>query len=104
MLCSALSRGVKSIRSQVNLTWLLIDLTPIIRRLISVCFITKNEEKWIGECIEHLKPLVAEFILVDTGSTDKTIAIAQERGAKIWTIEWPGDFAAARNVSLSHAT
>ncbi|MBN8554971.1 MAG: tetratricopeptide repeat protein [Deltaproteobacteria bacterium] len=72
--------------------------------MISVCFITKDESKWIGECIEHLKPIISEFILVDTGSTDDTIAIARSKGAQVYQIEWPHDFSAARNISLQYAT
>jgi tetratricopeptide (TPR) repeat protein len=72
--------------------------------VISVCFITKNEERWLGECIDHLKPIVKEFIVVDTGSTDRTIEIAKSHGALVSEIPWPNDFSAARNVSISKAT
>lgn len=72
--------------------------------MISVCFITKNEEAWIGECIEHLRPLAEEFIVLDTGSTDRTIAIARAHGAQVHEAPWPNDFSAARNQSLQYAT
>lgn len=72
--------------------------------MISVCFITKNEEKWLGECIEHLKPLVTEFIVLDTGSTDRTKEIAKGLGAKVFESDWPGNFAEARNKSLAYAS
>ncbi len=72
--------------------------------MISVCFITKNEEKWLGECISHLRPIVGEFIVLDTGSTDRTVEIAKQSGAKVFEAPWPGDFAKARNMSLQHAT
>lgn len=71
---------------------------------LSVCMITKNEEKWIGECLEHLKPIVSEFIVVDTGSSDRTKEIAREKGARVSTTEWENDFAKARNLSLDKAT
>jgi tetratricopeptide (TPR) repeat protein len=72
--------------------------------MISVCFITKNEAKWIAECIEHLKPIVKEFIVVDTGSTDNTMEIARAAGAIVHQMPWPDDFSAARNESLKYAT
>jgi tetratricopeptide (TPR) repeat protein len=72
--------------------------------MLSVCFITKNEEKWLEGCIQHLRPIVKEFIVVDTGSTDRTIEIARRSDAQVFTIEWPNDFAAARNFAISKAT
>lgn len=72
--------------------------------MISACLITKNEEKWIGGLIDHLKPLVTEFIIVDTGSTDRTMEIAREKGARVSQIKWENDFAKARNASLDKAT
>jgi glycosyltransferase involved in cell wall biosynthesis len=72
--------------------------------MISACLIAKNEEKWIGECLEHLKPLVTELIVVDTGSQDRTMEIAREKGARVSQIKWENDFSKARNVSLEKAT
>lgn len=66
--------------------------------------IAKNEERWIGECLEHLKPLASELIVIDTGSTDRTMEIAREKGARVSQIKWEGDFAKARNASLEKAT
>src|SRR5665213_3668406 len=72
--------------------------------MISACLITKNEEKWLGECLEHLKPLVSEVIVVDTGSTDRTMDIAREKGARVSQIKWENDFSKARNISLEKAS
>lgn len=72
--------------------------------MISVCMIAKNEEAWIGECLDHLKGFATEIIVVDTGSTDRTMDIAREKGARVSQIKWENDFAKARNVSLSKAT
>lgn len=72
--------------------------------MISACLITKNEEAWIGDLIEHLKPIVSEFIVVDTGSTDKTVEIARAKGARVSSIKWENDFSKARNASLDKAT
>jgi glycosyltransferase involved in cell wall biosynthesis len=66
--------------------------------------IVKNEEKYLRDCLESVKGVVDEIILVDTGSKDSTLLIAQEYGAKIFNFEWINDFSAARNYSLSQCT
>jgi len=74
------------------------------RPLLSLCMIVKNEEKNIGECLKSAQGLADEIIIADTGSTDKTVEIAQSYGAKIEHITWNNDFSAARNHSISKAT
>lgn len=71
---------------------------------ISLCMITKNEEKYLGQCLNSIKDIVDEIIVVDTGSEDRTIEIAKKYNAKIFTFKWVDDFSAARNESLKHAT
>src|SRR3990167_8792325 len=71
---------------------------------ISLCMITKNEEKWLEQCLNSVKEIVDEIIIVDTGSTDKTKEIAKKFNAKFFDFKWIGDFSAARNESLNHAT
>lgn len=71
---------------------------------ISACVITKNEAENIVRCLQSLKPIVNEIILVDTGSTDNTIEIARQWGAKVFEYIWNDDFAAARNFALDKAT
>ena len=71
---------------------------------ISACLIVKNEEKHLAKCLESIKDLVDEIVVIDTGSTDRTVAIAEEYGAKLGYFEWCQDFAAARNASLKLAT
>lgn len=70
---------------------------------LSLCMIVKNEEKTLPVCLESVKNIVDEIIIVDTGSTDKTIEIAQSYGAKVHSFEWVDDFSAARNESLQYA-
>ncbi|MDR3627623.1 MAG: glycosyltransferase [Ignavibacteriaceae bacterium] len=72
--------------------------------MISLSMIVKNEEKYLKDCLESVKGIVDEIILVDTGSTDSTLKIAEEYGAKIFHFEWIYDFSAARNYSLEHCT
>ncbi|MDP7180309.1 MAG: tetratricopeptide repeat protein [Candidatus Woesearchaeota archaeon] len=71
---------------------------------ISLCMITKNEEAYLEPCLNSVKDLVDEIIIVDTGSTDKTIEIANKFNAKIVKKPWNNDFSQARNESLKHAT
>jgi glycosyltransferase involved in cell wall biosynthesis len=68
---------------------------------LSFCAIVKNEAENLARCLASVKPYVDELIIVDTGSTDETIAIAQQYGAKVGHFEWCDDFAAARNYALS---
>ena len=71
---------------------------------LSLCVICKNEERTIERCINSVKNEVDEMIIVDTGSTDKTIDIAKSLGAEVFEIEWEKDFAKARNYAISKAT
>lgn len=74
------------------------------RKKISLCMIVKNEEKNIRRCLESVQGIVDEMVIVDTGSTDKTIEIARSFGAKIIQVPWEDDFSKARNASLDAAT
>ena len=72
--------------------------------LISVSMIVKDEEKYLSGCLDSIKNIADEIIIVDTGSTDKTLDIAKEYNAKIFHFEWINDFAAARNEALKHCS
>ncbi|MCL5019252.1 MAG: tetratricopeptide repeat protein [Patescibacteria group bacterium] len=71
---------------------------------VSLCMIVKDEEKNLNRCLESIKGLTDEIIVVDTGSKDATIRIAQDNGAKVYSLQWNNDFSEARNFSLSYAT
>lgn len=71
---------------------------------ISLVLIVKNEEKDLPRCLESFKDIVKEIVVVDTGSTDRTVEIAKSYGARVEFFEWTNDFAEARNVSLSFAS
>ena len=71
--------------------------------LISLCMIVKNEEKHLPRCLESVRGLVDEIVVVDTGSEDNTVSIAESLGAKVHHLPWPGNFSAARNESLKKA-
>ena len=71
---------------------------------LSLCMIVKDEEQFIEQCLKSVINVVDEIIIVDTGSTDKTIEIAKKYTDKIFHHKWNNDFAEARNESLKHAT
>jgi len=71
---------------------------------ISVCMIVKNEEENLPRCLDSLRGLWDELIIVDTGSADKTKEIAASYGAKLYDFPWINDFSAARNFAFSKAS
>lgn len=71
---------------------------------ISLCMIVRNEERFLAGALASVQGVVDEICIVDTGSTDGTVAIAESYGAKIATIVWRDDFAWARNQALALAT
>ena len=71
---------------------------------LSQCMIVKNEEKNIRRALSWGKGIVCEQIVVDTGSEDRTVAIAEEMGATVFHYQWEDDFSAAKNFALSKAT
>ena len=71
---------------------------------ISLCMIVKNEEAVLARCLDSLRGLMDEIIIVDTGSTDNTKEIALKYTDKVYDFSWCDDFAAARNFSFSKAT
>lgn len=70
---------------------------------IAACMIVKDEEELLPDCLESIQGLVDEIICVDTGSTDRTVEIAESYGAKVFHHEWTGDFSLHRNQSLAYA-
>ncbi len=71
---------------------------------LSICMIVKNEAAILGRCLKSIAAAADEIVVVDTGSTDDTIAIARSFGTKVIEELWRNDFAFSRNVSLQHAT
>lgn len=74
------------------------------KQTISACMIVKNEEGFLPNCLQSIKNAVDEIIIVDTGSTDNTIAIAKSFGAKVYNHPWNDSFSEARNYCLQYAS
>lgn len=71
--------------------------------LISLCMIARDGARDLPRCLESVRGVVDEIIVVDTGSTDGTPEVARSFGAKVIPFTWTGSFADARNESLRHA-
>jgi tetratricopeptide (TPR) repeat protein len=71
---------------------------------LSLCMIVKNEEKELPLCVNSVKPVLDEIIIVDTGSSDNTKDVARQLGARVFDFPWVDDFSAARNHSILRAT
>ena len=71
---------------------------------VSVCMIVKNESNTLARCLDSLKSIWDELIIVDTGSTDNTIELARAYTDKVYEFAWTGNFSEARNFALSKAT
>lgn len=70
---------------------------------ISLCMIVKDEEHILRRCLDGIRDLMDEIIIVDTGSRDRTKEIAAEYTDKVYDFAWTGNFSDARNFSFSKA-
>lgn len=71
---------------------------------ISLCMIVKNEAAVLARCLESVKDVVDEIVIVDTGSTDETKEIAARYTDQVYDFVWVQDFSAARNAAFGYAT
>jgi tetratricopeptide (TPR) repeat protein len=71
---------------------------------LSLCMIVRDEEEMLGRCLAAVADAVDEIVLVDTGSSDRTVEIAESYGARVLFHAWSGSFAQARNVSFDAAS
>lgn len=70
---------------------------------LSLVMIARNEARCIERCLESAAQFVDEMIVLDTGSTDETVSIAQSLGARVYRFAWKDDFSAARNAALGYS-
>jgi len=104
-----LKAGQASRRTRTGETPVLLSLPDSLRLAphaprLSVCLITRNEERLLGHCLESIRDLARQIVVVDTGSTDWTRDIAARYGAEVYSFDWCDDFSAARNAALERAT
>lgn len=75
--------------------------------MLSICMIVKNEERCLERCLKSMTPLreqlPCEVIVTDTGSTDRSVEIAEKYADRVLHFEWCNDFSAARNVGIEQA-
>ena len=71
---------------------------------VSLCMIVRDEEEMLAACLESCREAVSEMVIVDTGSSDRTVEIAESFGARVVHFAWSGSFAEARNVGIDAAT
>lgn len=71
---------------------------------VSVCMMVKDEEENLGRCLKSIERLADEIIVVDTGSKDDTVRIAESFGARVFHHPWEFNFSKHRNQSISYAT
>src|SRR5437868_5949492 len=71
---------------------------------LSVCLLTRNEEKNLGRVLGSVAGLADQVVVADTGSTDLTVRLAAELGAHVCQVPWVDDFGAGRDFALSQAT
>ncbi len=69
---------------------------------ITLCMIVRDEARFLPGCLESVQDVVDDMVIVDTGSTDETVSIAQAAGARVVRASWQDDFAAARNAALPY--
>jgi glycosyltransferase involved in cell wall biosynthesis len=71
---------------------------------ISLAMIVRNEAPRLTQCLASIKNAVDEIVIVDTGSTDSTMQLAQKYTPKVYSYQWGNDFAAARNYAIEQTT
>jgi len=71
---------------------------------ISLCMIMRDNAKTLGRCLESVRGLYDELVIVDTGSKDNSVDIARAYGAKVFFDPWRDDFARPRNIGIKKAT
>lgn len=99
------SNNLRNMTGAFAKAWGIRGLRQVVRNaMLSVCIITKNESNHLGECLKKLKKYSCEIVVVDTGSEDDSIKVAERYADKVCTFTWCDDFSAARNFAASQAS
>jgi len=69
---------------------------------LTLCMIVKNEQADLARCVGSVTPIIDDLVIVDTGSDDNTVDVAESLGARVYHHGWTDDFSAARNAALGH--
>ena len=78
--------------------------TPTRRPRLTVCMVVRDEEARLARCLASVREVADEIVVVDTGSTDHSVEVARNHGARVFDEPWRDDWAAARNAALDRAT
>jgi len=78
-------------------------LNNSVKPSISVCLIVKDEEQFLEKCLQSVKDVADEIIIIDTGSQDNTVNIAKRYTDKIYFHPWKDNYSEARNHYLDYA-
>jgi glycosyltransferase involved in cell wall biosynthesis len=99
--------GLRPVRTTCSRTWSRDNIDgPVLgeRPKVTLTIIARNEQINLPNCLESVRGLFDEIIVIDTGSHDRTAEIARSFGANVFDFPWIDDFAAARNEALARAT
>lgn len=88
----------------IGIDYVDLETEPASWPTVSLCMIVRDEEDNLADCLRSVGDLASQTIIVDTGSTDRTVEIARSFGAEVRHFTWVNDFAAARNESIRGAT
>jgi glycosyltransferase involved in cell wall biosynthesis len=77
---------------------------PMKLATLSLCMIVRDEEENLARTLQSAREISDEMIVVDTGSSDRTVEIAEKAGARVYPFPWGNDFSAARNFAIEKAT
>ena len=72
------------------------------RPLLSAALIMRDESLLLGDCLRSLEGLADEVVIVDTGSADRSVELAESFGARVLELPWRGSFSEPRNLGLEH--
>ena len=70
---------------------------------LALVMIVRDEARCLARCLASARPWVDEMVVLDTGSVDASVKIAEDNGARVERFDWIDDFAAARNAALAHS-